>query len=91
MSVRVQVILNQQERALFQRQAALDGLSLSSWLRNAARERLAKSQAKQHMQTVEELRAFFQRCDDAEQGQEPDWEQHLETIRHSRSSGNSVT
>jgi hypothetical protein len=91
MSVRVQVILDEQQRVLFQCQATSEGLSLSGWLRKAGEEKLAKSRTADSIRSVEELRAFFQACDTREQGKEPDWEQHLEVIQSSRGSGTSGT
>ncbi len=90
MSIRVQVLLNEQEKRLFQHQATLEGLSLSGWLRNAARERLDQSHAQRHIQTLEELQHFFQDCDVREHGKEPDWLQHLEVIERSRRNSSII-
>lgn len=91
MSIRVQVILDEQERALFQHHAASEGLSLSSWLRKAGLEKAAQARERKGIRSAEELQAFFRACDAREQGQEPDWEQHLEVIERSRRSGESGT
>ncbi len=89
MSVRVQVSLDEKERGLFQREAAREGLSLSRWLRNAASERLERCRENDRLRSPEDLQAFFRECAEREQGQEPDWVQHLEVMRQSRSQGDA--
>ena len=91
MAIRVQVILPEQDWDLFRRQAAVEGLSLSAWFREAARERLKKSYTGPIIHSVEDLRAFFKACDEREPGQEPDWDEHLEVIRRSIRTGDSGT
>jgi hypothetical protein len=84
MATRVQVILEEEEKELFQHRARNEGLSLSSWLRKAGQEML-----KRHARIMsrEDLDAFFKSCDDREDGVEPDWEEHLGRIERSRLSG----
>ena len=91
--VRVQVIVEVEERELFRREAEGEGLSLSAWFRAAARERLARKQEKVRIRTGEELKSFFDDCDEREAGQgpEPDWQSHLAIIRESRGRGASGT
>jgi hypothetical protein len=91
MAIRVQVILPEPDWELFRRQAAREGLSLSAWFREAARERLKKSHTGPSIQSVEDLRAFFEACDERELGQEPDWDEHLEVISRSKRTGDSGT
>lgn len=91
MGVRVQVVLNEHERDLFRRQAKADGLSLSAWLKRAGHDRLSAAHAMAGSKSVEDLQAFFARCDQREQGREPDWKQHLEVISRSRAEGLSDT
>lgn len=88
MSTRVQVILNAEEKEIFQRRASREGLSLSSWLRRAGQEML--KQEKRTM-TREDLDAFFAACDAREEGVEPDWEEHLAVLEASKRSGASET
>ena len=84
MSDRVQVILSNEERQAFRREAEKEGLSLSAWLRDAGRRRLAESRTPS-IQTREDLRAFFKALPDrSSEDPEPDWEQHLEVIDASR-------
>lgn len=91
MGIRVQVVLDEKEKALFRRHAAAEGLSLSAWLKEAALDRISRSEQKEKLQSIEQLQSFFTECDNREAGREPDWDEHLEVIRRSRSSGFSET
>ncbi len=84
MSTRVQVIMADEEKELFQYRANREGLSLSSWLRKAGQEMLRRQAP---VTTEEELARFFAACDAREKGIEPDWNEHLATIERSRRSG----
>ncbi len=90
MATRVQVVLGQEERERFRRQAELEGKSLSSWLREAGRERLDTRRARR-IASAADLNAFFRKCDARERGREPDWEEHQAVIERSRRSGQSPT
>jgi hypothetical protein len=90
MAVRIQVVLDKEERERFRRRAATSGVSLSAWLREAGRQRLAAEDAKRRMSAAE-LAAFFAACDEREQGREPSWEEHLDVIEQSRARGRSGT
>ena len=90
MSIRVQVVMDVIEREAFRRAAAREGVSLSDWLRRAARERL-QAAARPKLHSVDELRVFFEECRRREQGAEPDWQQHREVIEESKASGRSST
>jgi hypothetical protein len=87
MAVRVQVILDEEEKELFQREARREGLSLSAWLRRAGEERLHGRPPSTRMDTAEDLRVFFSACDRREEGREPDWHEHLAVIEASKRSG----
>ena len=90
MSTRVQVVMDEVEREAFRRAAAREGLSLSDWLRRAARERLqATGQAR--LRSVDELRAFFEDCRQRERGDEPGWQEHRAVIEESKASGRPTT
>lgn len=81
MSVRVQVILDDEEAARIRSQARKESKSLSAWLREAGRERLERSRSKSPLTSPEELNAFFARCDEMnEPGVEPDWEEYKALI-----------
>lgn len=87
MATRVQVILDEGEKELFQDRARFEGLSLSSWLRKAGCEMLKR---RGRIRSKEDLDAFFAACDareEGEEGTEPDWEEHLATIGRSKRSG----
>ena len=87
-SVRVQVVLDDKERAAFRRQARLAGKSLSAWLREAGHEQLRAGAARRRFESPEALRDFFRRCDEAAgAGQEPDWAEHARVIGDSRRQG----
>ena len=88
MSTRVQVILDEDEREIFRWHAQREGLSLSAWLRRAAQEKIATQKARR-MTTIDDLKQFFADCDDRERGQgrEPEWDEHLQVLLQSRSSG----
>ena len=85
MSSRIQVVLSQEEREAFRRRASAAGMSLSAWLRDAGRRRLAESPAAL-LDSAEKLRDFFTSLPEADHGREPDWEEHLAVIERSRSS-----
>lgn len=91
MATRVQVVLDEEERERFRRQAAREGMSLSAWLRRAGRERLEEQRAADAPRTLEDLRAFFTECDRREQGTEPDWHEHRMVIERSIKDGASET
>ena len=88
---RVQVLLSPEEEEAFRRVAEREGMSLSAWLRQAGLARLESWSQRQRIRTVEALGLFFADCDEREQGPEPDWNDHLETMRRSRSRGDSGT
>jgi hypothetical protein len=87
---RVQVLVAEEERERFRRQAEREGLSLSAWLRRAGQDRLRSRQGRR-ISTVRELREFFREIDAREKGHEPDWEEHLAVMARSRASGGSGT
>ena len=87
MTVRVQGLLDEHERDLFRRQAALDGVSLSTWLKQAGRLRLAHGQRASNLDSSQALQAFFAECDHRKPGREPDWEEHISVIRRSQTEG----
>lgn len=86
MSARIHIVVDEEEKARFRRRAERRGVSLSAWLRGAARERLER-ESPPALDTVEELDAFFRECDERESGAEPDWEEHRRTIERSVRSG----
>ena len=88
----VHITIPDEERDRFVRQARSEGMSLGAWMRLAARQRLREPNPSPRLNSVEELQAFFDRCDALDgPAVEPDWEEHLETIRESRSRGMAPT
>ena len=85
-SIRVQVLLSAVDKALFQEQAEREAVSLSGWLREAGRRRLA-AEARPALRSRAELDSFFRACDERESGREPDWQEHLGVMAPSRDSG----
>ncbi|MBW2277753.1 MAG: antitoxin [Deltaproteobacteria bacterium] len=82
--------MDELEREAFRRAAAREGLSLSDWLRRAARDRLEAARPAM-LASLEDLRAFFEACDAREEGTEPDWTQHRTVIEESKASGRTAT
>jgi len=79
MSVRVQVILDEEEAARFRSQAQRESKSLSGWLRDAGRKVLEASEHKS-LTDPQSLKKFFDSCKKREKGSEPDWIEHKATI-----------
>lgn len=85
---RVQVIIPDDDRDRFVRQAQREGLTFSAWLRAAARDRLEARERAQRFQSQEDLQRFFAECDARRgPGVEPDWEEHKRAIEESRLRG----
>lgn len=85
MAVRIQVVLDEAERAEFRRHARLEGQSLSAWLKTAGRARIAEKQNQRPFTDPESLAAFFRRCDErAGSGTEPDWAEHRRLLEESK-------
>ncbi len=74
-----------EDLSLFVKQAHKEGITLSAWLRAAARERYERQSQVQPFESVADLEAFFAECDKLEPTEtEPDWEQHLAVINEAR-------
>ena len=80
------VVIDDRERDAFRARAAAEGLSLSAWLREAARERLEREQPTE-IKTVVDLDRFFAERAAVEVGTEPEWDQHLDVMQRSRRTG----
>lgn len=87
MSQRIQVVLSDEESALFRNEASVAGLTLSEWVRRAARGWIAATRGRRIIDSAERLEQFFAECDSREQGYEPDWEEQLRVIGESRTDG----
>lgn len=86
MTTRIHLVIEERERDAFRARAMAEGLSLSEWLREAARERLERERPLE-IATVADLDRFFAERAATASGAEPDWEQHLEVIDRSRHAG----
>ena len=85
---RVQLIIPDEDRDRFVHQARLEGMTLSAWLRAAANERLTEKERLKPFTSSEEIRDFFRAFDESSSGnREPDWEEHLKTLRESKMPG----
>lgn len=84
---RIHVVLTRAEKERFRRLAVRAGKSLSEWLRDAAREKMASQAVRAALDSEEALDEFFAECDAGEAGQEPDWEEHKRVISGSVGAG----
>lgn len=84
---RIHLVLPDADKDRFARQAQIEGMSLSQWLRTAAHERLERSRRSGSWSLLE-LESFFRKCDELDgPEQEPDWSEHLRALDKSRLSG----
>ena len=89
---RVQLIIPDEERDRFVHEARREGMTLSAWLRAAARQHLKERQRAEPFESPADVRAFFAACDALEESEpEPEWGHHLEVIAESRRGGASRT
>ena len=89
---RVQLVIPDEDRDRFVYQAHREGMTLSAWLRTAARERLGQQQRSDHFESPADLEAFFRACDALHGPEsEPAWEEHLAVIDESRRRGAAST
>lgn len=79
MSIRVQVILDEEDLSKFKAEATRESKSLSAWLRDAGRSALERKKNKR-MVDPDELRIFFEKRREKEKGVEPDWDEHKKLI-----------
>ncbi len=88
MSVRVQVILNEEELIQFKSQAMKESKSLSAWLRDAGKKMIEINRQQQRLTDPDSLKRFFRKCDERGNGIEPDWEDHKRLILDSYQASN---
>ena len=87
---RVQLVMPEDDRERFVRQARREGMSLSGWLRAAARDRLAARQRVSLFTSPEDFKEFFESCATLDGPEtEPYWSEHWRVIDQSRGSGAS--
>ncbi|MEJ2501865.1 MAG: antitoxin [Gemmatimonadota bacterium] len=87
MTERVHIVLDAAEKERFRRWAEREGKSLSEWLREAGREKIAASSERGSLGSRKALVSFFEACESRERGREPDWEAHRRVIEGSIGSG----
>ena len=89
---RVQLVMSDADRDRFVDEARREGMSLSAWIRAAARERLEARQHDKIFTSEGDYREFFRRCAEIEGPErEPDWDEHLRVMNESRSRGATGT
>lgn len=82
---RVQFVIPDGDRDRFVHQAQREGMTLSAWLRAAARQRLAEQQQSHPFESTADLEEFFSACDAlAGPRREPDWQEHSAVINESQ-------
>ena len=82
---KVQLVIPDEDLKRFVRQAQSEGMTLSEWLRAAARQRLEEQQRSHPFKSPADLEEFFRACDALEGPErEPDWQEHLIVIDESR-------
>ena len=82
---RVQLVIPDEDRDRFVRQAQSEGMTLSEWLRTAAHRRLEEQQRSRPFESPADLEEFFHACDALEGPErEPDWQEHLAVSDESR-------
>ena len=85
---RVQLVMPDADRDRFVDQARREGMSLSAWLRAAARERLETRQRVKLFEFPDDVKEFFQYCAALDCPEtEPDWSEHLRVMNESRGTG----
>jgi hypothetical protein len=90
MSVRIQVILGEEEAVRFRSQAKKETKSLSAWLRDAGKKVLEDNRQQDTLKDIASLETFFRECKDREKGSEPDWETHKSRILEGHQPGNQA-
>ena len=82
---RVQLVIPDEDRDRFVRQAQSEGMTLSEWLRVAAHRRIKDQKRSNPFESPANLEEFFRACDALEGPErEPDWQEHLTAIAESR-------
>ena len=85
---RVQLVMSDDDRERFVHQARREGVSLSAWLRAAARECLEARDHARLFESPEDVMEFFRSCATLEGPEtELDWSNHLRVINESRGRG----
>ncbi len=92
MADRIHIVLDEAEKERFRAEADRAGVTLSEWLRQAAREKLARRRHRIRLETPEDLTVFFRACDAmAEGGEEAEWEIQRRVIENSIAVGRAIS
>ena len=83
MSVRIQVILDEEEMAKFKSSALKESKSLSAWMREAGKKMLDENRKREKLTEPGFLREFFEECNKREKGAEQDWDKQKSLILRS--------
>ena len=84
---RVQLVMPDADRDRFVAQAQREGMSLSAWIRAAAREHLETRQRVKLFESPDDVKEFFRYCASLDGPEtEPDWSEHLRVMNKSRRS-----
>lgn len=90
MKDRIHIVLPLGEKERYRAIAEREGTTLSSWIRDALRERASKYDVDRKLDTADDLEAFFRECDElhGNAGEtEPDWDDHERLIHEARAQG----
>ncbi len=87
MSARIHIVVEAEEKERFRARARQEGKTLSEWLRDVARQALIRGEGGAEIRTVDQLREFFRRSDEREEGTEPDWDAHRRQIDEYKRDG----
>lgn len=91
MTERIHILVDGAEKERFRRRAAREGRSLSDWLRQAALDRLERTEPRTRLDSEADLLEFFDACDALAQDEEPDWEVQRAVIERSKATGAAST
>ena len=89
---RVQLVIPDEDRDRYVHQARREGVTLSSWIRTAAQQRLRQQQRVSPFEGSADLKKFFKECDALDgPAEEPDWEVQVAVMNESRRRGAAGT
>jgi hypothetical protein len=86
MSVKIQVVLDEEYAGSFKKQAMKESKSLSGWLREAGKKMLADQRSHRRLSNLKNLSEFFSAINKSRKGVEPGWEEHKRLILDGYSS-----
>ncbi|HSE40633.1 MAG TPA: hypothetical protein VLH08_07675 [Acidobacteriota bacterium] len=87
MSVRIQVIVEENEALEFKTQARKEGKSTSAWLRDAGKKEIESKRPQKSLKSTTALKTYFDKINAAKDGKEPEWDEHKKLISEGYRSG----